>query len=100
MQNFLVKSASTIFQNVAFWNNFGHFPSSPHPLSPPPPSLQKKKKKKRHNCEINEKTFHVQIHELESEPNSVIATLCQHGMFTLLPIKTVERERERERERE
>ena len=41
MQNFLVKSASTIFQNVAFWNNFGHFPSSP-----PLPPLQKKKKKK------------------------------------------------------
>ena len=46
MQNFLVKSASTIFQNVAFWNNFGHFPSSPHPLSPPPPSKKKKKKRK------------------------------------------------------
>ena len=85
MQNFLVKSASTIFQNVAFWNNFGHFPSSPHPLSPPPPSLQKKKKKKkRHNCEINGKTFHVQIHELESEPNSVIATLTFASMVCLL----------------
>ena len=46
MQKFLVKSASTIFQNVAFWNNFGHFPSSPHPLSPPPPSKKKKKKEK------------------------------------------------------
>ena len=45
MQNFLVKSASTIFQNVAFWNNFGHFPSPPHPPFPPPPPPKKKKKK-------------------------------------------------------
>ena len=43
MQNFLVKSASTIFQNVAFWNNFGHSPTPP----PPPPPHQKKKKKKK-----------------------------------------------------
>ena len=43
---FLVKSASTFFQNVAFWNNFSHFPSSPHPLSPPPPPSKKKKKEK------------------------------------------------------
>ena len=46
MQNFLVKSASTIFQNVAFWNNFGHFPSSP-PLHPPPHQKKKKKKKEK-----------------------------------------------------
>ena len=45
MQIFLVKSASTIFQNVAFWNNFGHFPSPPHPPFPPTPPPQKKKKK-------------------------------------------------------
>ena len=46
MQNFLVKSASTIFQNVAFWNNFGHFPSSPHPPFPPKKNKKKKKRKK------------------------------------------------------
>ena len=80
---FLVKSASTFFQNVAFWNNFSHFPSSPHPLSSPP-LPPKKKKKKRHNCDINEKTFHVQIHELENEPNSVIATLTLASMVCLL----------------
>ena len=47
MQNFLVKSASTIFQNVAFWNNFGHFPSPPHPPTPPPPPPKKKKKERK-----------------------------------------------------
>ena len=47
MQNFLVKSASTIFQNVAFWNNFGHYPSSPHPPFPPPQKKKKKKKKRK-----------------------------------------------------
>ena len=47
MQNFLVKSASTIFQNVAFWNNFGHYPSSPHPPLPPPQKKKKKKKKEK-----------------------------------------------------
>ena len=79
MQNFLVKSASTIFQNVAFWNNFGHFPSPPHPPLPPhpphPPPTKKKKKK----------TFHVQIHELGSEPNNVIAILTFASMVCLLP---------------
>ena len=46
MQNFLVKSASTIFQNVAFWNNFGTSPLPLIPPSPPPPPPKKKKKKK------------------------------------------------------
>ena len=47
MQNFLVKSASTIFQNVAFWNNFGHSPPPPHPPSPPPQKKKKKKEKEK-----------------------------------------------------
>ena len=86
MQNFLVKSASTIFRNVAFWNNFGHFPSSP-PL--PPPSKKKKKKererKERQNPDIHGKTFHVQIHESGSEPNSVIVILTFASVVCLLP---------------
>ena len=95
MQNFLVKSASTIFQNVAFWNNFGHFPSPPHPPFPPTPPPKKKKKKerkkkekekwKRQNPDIYGKTFHVQIHELGSEPNNVIAILTFASMVFLLP---------------
>ena len=47
MQIFLVKSASTIFQNVAFWNNFGTSPLPLIPPSPPPPPQKKKKKRKK-----------------------------------------------------
>ena len=58
MQNFLVKSASTIFQNVAFWNNFGHFPSPPHPPFPPtPPQNKKKKERKKRKKSEKDKTL-------------------------------------------
>ena len=65
------------------------FVTSPPPLPPPPP-LQKKKKKKRErkekqNPDIHGKTFHVQIHESGSEPNSVIVILTFASVVCLLP---------------
>ena len=70
MQNFLVKSASTIFQNVAFWNNFGHFPSPPHPPFPPTPPPKKKKKKKKERKKRK-----------KSEKDKTLISMGRHFMF-------------------
>ena len=64
------------------------FPPPPPPPPPPPQKKKKKKKKrkkKRQNPDIHGKTFHVQIHELGSEPNSVIVILTFASVVCLLP---------------